>query len=854
VKLKAVSAKIKQFAPVLIALGIALLFAMSQVIIETGYYEFGPLSKKGLIHMLDLKSLDLKFASRKMQPLPEPKVIIAAIDERGVERFGLWPWSRRVIGDFIRKTSEGGAKVIGFDAVFSDEDKNSSYTTIKRFVNAFDEVGLRPGSPVAAKLEAEVKASETAIADARKDVQALRGPAATAARKALAAQEQTLNRAKSTLADFQKRSLDIYEAMRKEVAAVSPDEALAAAVASSPQTVLGYFNFYNEHELVGVSVAEARKNIDLLAPVGISDVFVEDELDDGAGHVFPVMKPVEGVDMRNMQITPIVGARTNLPKLSKNAKYFGYFNAVPDPDGPLRRVRMFNKFDNKLYPSLSLMAAARYFNTEIRPLNGIIQPGVTLEGIGSLNPASSVPIPTNQQGHLLLNYYKNPPDYFPTYSVADFIDGTLKPEVYKDKVVLFGMTAIGLFDQRATPFSATTPGVYVHAVAVQNMIDGLYLQRWVGLALVEAMVYILIGLLMGLVLPRLPAWAGILVTFALIGALYFVDVTFMFPRGTWMLNVLPAIQCMVTFLGITLYGFLTEGREKRMIRKAFQFYLTKSVVDEVLKDPTKLKLGGDKRVCTVMFSDVRGFTTISERLSPEALVSLLNSYLTPMTDIVYKYDGTLDKYIGDAIMAIFGAPVSYDDHASRACKVGLEMMESLHAMQPGWREQGLPEIDIGIGLNSGPMSAGNMGSAQRFDYTVMGDNVNLASRLEGINKSYGTNIIISESTFEAAKQDIYGREMDLVRVKGKKEPVKIYELLGLGTPAQAHADLMGEFHRAVALYRGQKWDDAVALFETVRTKLKPNDYASGMYIDRCNAMKQKPPAADWDGVYIFTTK
>ncbi len=291
-----------------------------------------------------------------------------------------------------------------------------------------------------------------------------------------------------------------------------------------------------------------------------------------------------------------------------------------------------------------------------------------------------------------------------------------------------------------------------------------------------------------------------------------------------------------------------------MIRKAFQFYLSKSVVDEVLKDPAKLKLGGEKVTASVMFSDVRGFTTISERLSPEALVALLNSYLTPMTDVVLKYEGTLDKYIGDAIMAIFGAPVQYPDHAVRACKVCLEMMGKLHELQVGWREQGLPELDIGIGVNTGSMSAGNMGSIQRFDYTVMGDNVNLASRLEGINKEYGTNIIVSDSTFEAAKHEVYAREIDMVRVKGKREPVKIYEVLGLGTPTPAHAELMGEFQKAMLCYRAQKWDEAVAGFELVRTKLKPKDYVSGVYIERCDKMRHNPPGPDWDGVYTFTTK
>ena len=274
----------------------------------------------------------------------------------------------------------------------------------------------------------------------------------------------------------------------------------------------------------------------------------------------------------------------------------------------------------------------------------------------------------------------------------------------------------------------------------------------------------------------------------------------------------------------------------------------------MLKSPEKLQLGGEKRVCTVLFSDIRGFTTISERLTPEQLVTLLNEYLTPMTNLVFKYDGTLDKYMGDAIMAIFGAPVAHPNHATRAAWTSLEMMEELAILQEGWRKDGVPELDIGIGLNTGPMSVGNMGSEVRFDYTVMGDNVNLGSRLEGINKQYGTNIICSEVTKDACGGDIHTRELDSVRVKGKREPVKIYEILGKGKIPTNKQPFITTFERAIATYKAQRWDEAIALFNEVRGNLKPNDYCSAMYIERCEQMRANPPGEDWDGVYTMTTK
>jgi adenylate cyclase len=516
----------------------------------------------------------------------------------------------------------------------------------------------------------------------------------------------------------------------------------------------------------------------------------------------------------------------------------------------MRALRLLHRHEKTLYPSLTLATIAKYFDAEVEPINSQIHPGERLGGVY----AGDREIPTNGRGHFYLNYYMDPQEYFEAYSVADFIDGTVPPEKYEDKIVLFGMTAHGLKqDLRATPYSPATPGVYVHATAIQNIIDQRYLERVFGIALAEIFFYLVLGVALGLLLPRIPAWAGVLVAVGFAVGLYLIDVLWLFPNGTWIMTVFPTLQVATTLVGVIVHGYLTEGREKAKIRKAFQFYLTKSVVDEMLKDAAKLQLGGERRVCTVLFSDIRGFTTISERLSPEELVSLLNSYLTPMTNLVFKYDGTLDKYMGDAIMAIFGAPVPYEDHAERACFSALEMMEELEKLQAGWRRDQLPEIDIGIGLNTGPMSVGNMGSEIRFDYTVMGDNVNLGSRLEGINKQYGTNIIVSEST-QTAATGVHTREMDAVRVKGKREPVRIYELLGKGKPDASAKALIETFHSGIAAYKAQQWDQAIALFDQVRTDLKPNDFASTMYIERCEVYRAQPPGPEWDGVFTMKTK
>ncbi|MBN1960048.1 MAG: adenylate/guanylate cyclase domain-containing protein [Deltaproteobacteria bacterium] len=853
---KKITSRIKRFIPLIISLGVAFIFAVINVAIERGTFNSGILSKHGLIHLLDLKSLDVKFQSRNIEKLLEPKVVIAAIDEKGIEKYGLWPWSRAVVAQFIEKATKGGAKVIAFDAVFGDEDRNTSWVTLKRFANSFDDAGLLPHSKLSTSIAEALKKSDAANREALARLKNLENKINKNGRQQLLSPQKGLERSTTELQKalqafntYNEHSTKFSKLLHAEVDAASPDDALKNAIAASPQTILGVVGFY-EKEIAKVA-GHGAASFALLASSSIDSLY-ETTTYEAGGQSLPMTEPVTDRSISQLSVPQMTGVLPPLPKFVKVAKGLGFFNASPDRDGQMRRLPLLQRFEDKLYPALSLIAAARFSDSNIWPLTNPFYSD-KLNGLAPINE-QDIKIPTDFNGGFLINYYKNPEEYFKKYSVADFIDDTVPASVYKNKVVIFGFTAQGLLDLRPTPFSPITPGVYIHAMAIQNMIDNKYLDRVFGIALVEALAYLLIGLILGLLLPRIPAWAGFFVTFSFVTLIHFIDIKFIFPNGTWVLNILPTLQAFLTFVGITVYGFLTEGREKRQIRKAFQFYLSKNVVEQVLKNPQLLKLGGDKVNATVLFSDVRGFTTISERLSPEALVHLLNNYLTPMTDVVLAHNGTLDKYIGDAIMAIFGAPVNYNDHALRACRVCLEMMAKLRELQVGWRNEGLPDINIGIGVNTGSMSAGNMGSSQRFDYTVMGDNVNLASRLEAINKEYGTNIIISQATYEAAKSEIFAREVDMVRVKGKREPVKIYELLGLGSPSQEHSDLIGEFARAMDLYRAQAWDDAIAAFELVRQKILVNDPTSGIYIERCKIMSDNPPGDAWDGAYNMTHK
>ena len=309
--------------------------------------------------------------------------------------------------------------------------------------------------------------------------------------------------------------------------------------------------------------------------------------------------------------------------------------------------------------------------------------------------------------------------------------------------------------------------------------------------------------------------------------------------------IFPVVSLLLTYAGSEAYRNLIIEKRGRYLKKAFSSYVSAELVDEIVKNPDLLKLGGEKREISILFSDIRGFTTLSESLSPEELVRLLNEYLAPMTRIVMEERGTLDKFIGDAVMAIYNAPLTVAGHAGHACRSALKMLDRLGELNAEFAKRGLPRIDIGIGINTGQAVVGNMGADMRFDYTAIGDNVNLASRLEGLNKYYGTHILVSEST--RAQAEGFGfREVDLVRVKGKNEPVSVYELLNEpGEPEPA-------FVRALALYRAQEFARAEADFAVIAAAA--GDQLSKLYLERCRQFMASPPGAGWDGVYVAKSK
>ncbi len=535
----------------------------------------------------------------------------------------------------------------------------------------------------------------------------------------------------------------------------------------------------------------------------------------------------------------------NIPIINQAGDSSGYFNMFPDFDGVVRWMPLIIKCGQEIFPPLSIQSIWHYLD---RPPLIVKIASYGVEGI----QIGDIKIPTDETGQMMINYL-GPPKIFPHYPITDIINNKIHKGVFKDKIVLIGATAIGIYDMRNTPFSTVYPGLEIHATAIDNILRQNFLTRPKWTKIFDLFAIILIGIVIGIVIPRLSAVKGILFAIGLFITYIFFSRILFVKYGLCFNITYPLIALIVLYISLTIYKYMTEERERKKIKGAFSYYVSPSVVNEMLKHPEKLKLGGDRKELSILFSDIRSFTTIAEGLTPEDLVHLLNAYLTAMTDIVFKYNGTLDKYMGDAIMAIYGAPLDLPDHPIKACQSALEMMKELKILNQKWIGEGKQPINIGIGVNTGPMMVGNMGSDQRFDFTVMGDSVNLGSRLEGANKSYKTNIIISEFTFEKVKNEFTCMELDSVRVKGKEQPVKIYSLTGDKDLPDMQEEIINQFNQAVNLYKERKWDKAIHIFENI-TAMDPNLYAAEVYIERCLDLKKNPPPRNWDRVYTMTTK
>lgn len=531
----------------------------------------------------------------------------------------------------------------------------------------------------------------------------------------------------------------------------------------------------------------------------------------------------------------------------------GWINVSLDEDGFVRKIPLFNTVGEKSTEAFSLAVTRKALQAD--PVAQTVSKGVYPYSKDLSIPAITLRDSTTQKDtHLMyVNYFAEPGGYS-TLSLSDLLAGRLIDKRGRtldltDKIVLIGPTAIDLQDQYLSPVShgVKMPGVEIHANNIQTILTGKFLRDqseqslWITLLLIVALNLFLFSRLR----------VRFAIPFAVLELLGVVVAGIAGYEYRIFLNVVyPFLAVLLSFVGAFLVRFILEQSERQFVEKAFGRYVSRAVVDQILKHPGMLKLGGERRDITVFFSDIAGFTSISEKMQPEELVGFLNTYLAAMTQVILGHQGTLDKYEGDAIMAFWGAPLPMADHAKQACLAALENQKKLESLREEWKKKGLPPLHVRIGLNTGDAIVGNMGSETRFDYTVMGDNVNLASRLEGIGKQYGTQIIISESTHEKVKDDFVCRELDLIRVKGKERPVRIFELMGLKDQvSEVTLKHLGVFQKGLELYRARNFLAATSQFRELL-----EDPPAQAFLQRCERFIQNPPPAEWDGVYTFTEK
>ncbi len=537
----------------------------------------------------------------------------------------------------------------------------------------------------------------------------------------------------------------------------------------------------------------------------------------------------------------------NLPEIAAAARGLGYFNFFPDADGLYRHAPLAIRFGDRFVLPLSLSMLHIYWPD--RPLAIRFGPfGVDSVRIGA------IAVPVDGDGQMLVNY-RGPGRTVPHVSAADVLAGRVPPEKFRDKLVLIGVTAVAVGDVRAAPFDAVYPGVEIHATVLDNILrqDFIYRPMWLGSArigLADVAVIFALVLLLELALYPLRGSAGALVALGALVAYVAASQTLFTHTGAVLSIAYPALAIVLTYITVSVRHYVVVDREKRHTRRVLDLYLNPALAHYVSEHPETLKLGGEKSERTVLFSDIKNFTPMSEKLSPEDLVELLNLYLGEMTDLVFALDGMLDKYIVDGVMAVWGAPIPQTDHAARACRTALSMIDRLEPINATCAERGWPPLKIRIGLNSGPMVFGNMGSSGHLSLTVMGDNVNLGARLEGINKLYGTAIIASEATVAHARDVIVVRELDLVRVKGKAQTVRIFEVLGHAATAAQWSALIAHFDAGLAAYRARAWETAATAFERA-AQIRPNDGPSDLYLRRCRDHQKKEPPSDWEPVTTF---
>lgn len=540
----------------------------------------------------------------------------------------------------------------------------------------------------------------------------------------------------------------------------------------------------------------------------------------------------------------------NIPLFQNAAKGGGFINASLDSDGIIRHSYLVLRHKNKLYPSLALSAISSFlleenFELIIHKYGDL----PVLEGVRF----GQVDIPTDPWGRVAIPF-RGPPYSFPYISATDLLQGKAPSELLTNRLVFIGSSAAGK-DLFTTAISPVYPGVEIHASIAAGILDRYFISTPPWGDGLSFFLILAIGFLASILLPFCgPILSFILFLFLEVG-LFFLELWIWKSYSLFFSIAAPCISLFVIFLFEEVYGYFFETRKKKEMKDIFGQYVPSQHIEKMLKKKKGIDLEGENKELSVLFSDIRGFTSISEKLSAKEIKQLLNEYLTPMTKVIFDHNGTIDKYVGDMIMAFWGAPLPDENHSLHAVEAGLAMQRRVEALNKELQTSKKITLKIGVGINSGMMNVGDMGSKFRRAYTVLGDAVNLGSRLESLTKAYHVQIIVSPATFEKTKNEFIYRKLDKVQVKGKKEPTEIYELVGkAGDMSSSLQNELDQHHHALDLYFSQKWDEAEKEFSKLAKNYPDHKELYALFLDRIKAWRESPPPEDWDGTFILESK
>lgn len=786
------------------------------------------------------------------------RTALIAIDEDSVEEIGRWPWSRDIITQITDQLLKLGVKVVAFDVVFSEPESTNPKADI-RLGQLIEQNSDKIILGTAGLGDSNMSKSSQPY----QDICHLEGFAYFGG-------DELIKPNVTFIVDDETENFETYNwrAYFRPIFDKISEITQASFLKENSVKQPAQLSPIQKNALRVQNIRQVHGYCD--SWLTANDPFSHDGT------------PTEIVKIKAHPIPQYKQWLINIPEIQKPANYTAGFNTVFDSSGLIRHYHLFNRIGFKIGSSyIPSIAMQMYLLSEQKQADILIseKPNQNEKYIKFFNLKNILDdkdlgskLDADEFARIRLNYlggknsfyyvsakdilYENKPDI--SVAIKNKNGRTErqivnKNDFFKNRSVVVGATAIGIGDIRNTPVQIAMPGPETHLNAYANLLDKNFIVDFENAQMIIPLLTLIIGLITALIWSIVsPLWAPFLyVSFLVI--FYFIDFELFIHKKimttTWPIYFVTSF----TFIVIILYKYFTEERSRQKIKQTFSKYVSPAIVNEILKSEKNLALGGKKQRLTVMFSDLRGFTTLSEKLEPDVLSQFLNTYFTKMTEEVFKANGTLDKFIGDAVMAFFGAPISFKNNAENACRCALNSLKRLDELNIDFKQKGFPILDMGIGLNTGNMSVGNMGSDTLQSYTVLGDAVNLASRLESLNKDYGCHIIVGEETFKETQNLFVFRELDLVRVKGKKTAAPIYELVSDLTEVEKSKAWLEKYLQARTYFKNKNFTEALGIYMRC-IELNPQDKTSALFIERCLSLIQNPPAANWDGVYAFEHK